>query len=68
MRGARARRPVDAPPAPRAGWLTTFDSTYFSGDVGKNVWIGYSDVTTEGTWKWEDADTSTYTSWNTGDA
>ncbi|HEX7478529.1 MAG TPA: C-type lectin domain-containing protein [Polyangiales bacterium] len=31
-----------------------------------DTWIGYSDAALEGSWRWVDADPSTYTDWNIG--
>lgn len=31
------------------------------------AWIGYSDAATEGTFVWQDGDTSTYNNWNLGE-
>ncbi|MFZ2726688.1 MAG: cadherin-like domain-containing protein [Methylococcaceae bacterium] len=41
------------------------ENTYLTNAFGAsgNLWIGYSDTTTEGTWLWNDANTSTYTNW-----
>ncbi len=35
--------------------------------VTGGLWIGYTDVVTEGTWVWEDGSTSTFTNWNQGE-
>jgi hypothetical protein len=46
-------------------WVYDTFSTY--GSTDRNLWIGYTDQSDEGTFSWIDGDTSTYTNWASGE-
>jgi len=44
-------------------WLDTTADSYST----QKWWIGYNDVSTEGTWVWSDGSSSSYTNWHSGE-
>ena len=45
----------------------TLMSAMLSDTTKDEYWIGYSDIETEGMWKWSDGSTSKYTNWQAGE-